>query len=147
MRYIVVDASVALKWALDDEEHVEQAVALRDAAVLQGRFQMLAPSLWVYEMTNGFVVAVRRGRIDPATGAEALQHILALGVRLVDPSPSDVYWEAERLGIAAYDAAYLALARTVNGPVWTGDRRFYEAVRGKTSLVQWIGDFHLPETQ
>ena len=33
MTRVVVDASVSLKWALDDEEHVEQAVALRDAAI------------------------------------------------------------------------------------------------------------------
>jgi hypothetical protein len=31
--YRVIDASVALKWALDDEEAVTQAVALRDAAL------------------------------------------------------------------------------------------------------------------
>jgi hypothetical protein len=33
MTRVVVDASVSLKWALNDEEYVEQAVALRDAAI------------------------------------------------------------------------------------------------------------------
>ena len=42
--YAVVDASVSLKWALDDEEAVAEAVALRDAAI-DGRFEMVAPSL------------------------------------------------------------------------------------------------------
>ncbi|MBI2323132.1 MAG: hypothetical protein HYU88_13815 [Chloroflexi bacterium] len=40
--YVVVDASVSLKWALDDEAHVGKAVALRDAAI-RGRFAMVAP--------------------------------------------------------------------------------------------------------
>jgi len=63
--YLVVDASVSLKWALDDEEAVPQAVALRDAAFRDGA-QMVAPSLWLYEITNGLVTAVRRGRSDRA---------------------------------------------------------------------------------
>jgi predicted nucleic acid-binding protein len=45
MTRVVVDASVSLKWALNDEEYVEQAVALRDAAIFERRFQMFAPSL------------------------------------------------------------------------------------------------------
>ncbi len=70
MSRAVVDASVSLKWALDDEDQVAQAVALRDAAVFERRFEMLAPSLWVYEVVNGVVVAVRRGRIDRAIGRQ-----------------------------------------------------------------------------
>ena len=46
--FVVVDASVSLKWALNDEETISQAVALRDDA-LAGRSEMVAPSLWVYE--------------------------------------------------------------------------------------------------
>ncbi|GBD10243.1 tRNA(fMet)-specific endonuclease VapC [Candidatus Thermoflexus japonica] len=140
MSYVIVDASVSLKWALNDEEHGAQAVALRDAAVREHRFEMLAPSLWVYEVTNGLIVAVRRGRIDGATGERALRLLLALGVRLVDPAPVDVYREAGRYGIAAYDAAYLALARALDAPLWTGDGRFYQAVK-EDPLVRWIGDF------
>ncbi len=141
MSYVIVDASVSLKWALNDEEYVAQAVALRDAAIRERRFQMLAPSLWVYEVANGLIVAARWMCIDVATGEEALRHILALGVRLVDPAPVDVYQEAEQSGIAVYDAAYLTLARAVNAPLWTGNRRLYETVRGQTNLVRWIGDF------
>ena len=140
MSYVIVDASVSLKWALNDEEYVAQAVALRDAAIRERRFEMLAPSLWVYEIANGLIVAARRMRIDVATGEEALRHILALGVRLVDPAPVEMYREAERSGIAAYDAAYLALARALDAPLWTGDWRFYQAVQGEP-LVRWIGDF------
>jgi len=139
--YVIVDASVSLKWALNDEKYVAQAVALRDAAIRERRFEMLAPSLWVYEVANGLLVAARRTRIDVPLGEEALRHILALGVRLVDPAPVETYREAERFGIAAYDAAYLALARAINAPLWTGDWRFYEAVRRQTNLVRWIGDF------
>ena len=140
MSYVIVDASVSLKWALNDEEYVAQAVALRDAAVRERRFEMLAPSLWVYEVANGLIVAARRGRIGVATGERALRLILALGVRLVDPAPVDVYREAERHGIAAYDAAYLVLARALDAPLWTGNWRFYQAVQ-EDPLARWIGEF------
>lgn len=43
--------------------------------------------------------------------------------------------------LAAYDAAYLALAKTSNVQLWTGDRRFYDAVKDKVTTVHWIGDF------
>ncbi|HEY66595.1 MAG TPA: type II toxin-antitoxin system VapC family toxin [Caldilineae bacterium] len=141
--YVVVDASVSLKWALDDEEAVDQAVALRDASVVERRFDMVVPSLWVYEVTNGLVTAVRRGRLVPEGGAQAMACMLALGIRLADPDPEDVYEKALRHGIAAYDAAYLALAEALDASLWTGDRRFYEKVGAATDRVHWIGDFPL----
>lgn len=140
-RYVVVDASVSLKWALDDEDAVAEAIALRNAAIAD-EFEMVAPSLWSYEVTNGLIVAVRRRRLESEEeGMQALSHILGLGVRLADPENIVVYDYALRYGIAAYDAAYLALAETLEAPLWTGDRPFYEAVRNTTTLVHWIGDY------
>lgn len=139
--YMVVDASVSLKWALDDEDGVPQAVALRDAAFRDG-VQMVAPSLWLYEITNGLVMAVRRGRLALELGAEALDHLLALEVRLADPAARDIYEQALRYEITSYDAAYLALASVLEVPLWTGDRRLYKTVRNTASFVRWIGDYH-----
>ncbi len=140
--YLVVDASVSLKWALDDEESVSQAVALRDAAVA-GRWQMLAPSLWLYEVTNGLLTAVRRQRLAARTGLQALGLLQTVGVRLADPEAGEVYETAGRFGVAAHDAAYLALATTLQTDLWTGDRRFYDAVRHGANFVRWIGDYPL----
>ncbi len=139
-RYIVVDASVSLKWALDDEEAVASAVTLRNVA-LDGQFQMVAPTLWMYELTNGLVTAVRRGRLSADVGLEALDLLLTVGVRLADPQAADVYTTSSSYGIAAYDAAYLALADTLAAPLWTGDRRLYDAVRDRAPFVHWIGDY------
>lgn len=141
--YFVIDASVSLKWALDDEDGVTEAVALRDDAIA-GRFEMVAPSLWLYEITNGLVTAARRGRIAPDTGSQALASLLALGIRLVDPSADDVYRQSLDHQLAAYDAAYLALAVALSAQFWTGDRRFYAAVRDSVEGVHWIGDYLRP---
>ena len=138
--YVVVDASVALKWALDDEEEVDCAIALRDDGI-RGRFQMLAPSLWLYEVVNGLVVAVARERLPKAVAARALGHLLEVGVRLVDPEAEECFKQATRLGLSGYDAAYLALAEAVKGEAWTGDRRLYERARRRAARVRWIGDY------
>ncbi len=141
-QYIVVDASVSLKWVLDDEDAIDQAIALRDAGIA-GRFEMVTPSLWFYEVTNGLVTAVRRLRLEPEAGIKALNHLSSLGVRLADPEAGDVYRQSLHYGVAAYDAAYLALAEALGAPLWTGDRRFYQSVQSSTSLVRWVGDFPL----
>jgi predicted nucleic acid-binding protein len=138
--YRVVDASVSLKWALDDEDAISEAAALRDEAI-RGQFEMVAPSLWLYEVVNGLVTAARRGRVTQDAGRQALVHMLEISVRLADPEARDVYQTALRYGIAAYDAAYLALAEALRAPLWTGDRRLYEAVSPSTSFVRWIGDY------
>ena len=139
-RYLVVDASVSLKWALDDEDAVAEALALRDAGI-DGTIQMVAPSLWLYEVTNGLLAATRQGRMDAALGRQALELVVALGVRLADPPPGDVYDLARSYGVAAYDAAYVTLAEALSSELWTGDRRLYNALRVRASFVHWIGDF------
>ena len=82
-------------------------MALRDAAIFERRFQMFAPSLWLYEIVNGLRVAVRRGRISIENGTTALHCLLALKVQLVDHDPLDIYRIACRYDIAAYDAITL----------------------------------------
>jgi predicted nucleic acid-binding protein len=137
---IVVDASISLKWALNDEEAVASAVALRDAA-LRGQFEMIAPSLWVYEVTNGLLTASRMRRLNPEQGLQALAWMLTLGIRFADPPAEDIFTQAVRFSMAAYDAAYLALAEVLDVSLWTGDRHFYNKIHPYIQRVRWIGDF------
>ncbi|HXO20845.1 MAG TPA: type II toxin-antitoxin system VapC family toxin [Thermoanaerobaculia bacterium] len=138
--YLVVDASVSLKWALNDEEDVERALALRDDGV-DGRFQMIAPSLWWYEIANGVVSATRRRRLSDAEGAKVLASLRALGVGIADPDIEDCRRLAVEYRLAVYDASYLALALALEVDLWTADRKFFEAVKPKLRFVRWIGDY------
>ena len=139
-RVLVVDASVSLKWVLDDEAEIASSVALRDDAT-HGRILMLAPSLWIYEITNALVVAYLRDRIDRSQSSLALALLQDLGVRLADPEPEDCLDIATRFEISGYDAAYVALAEALEADLWTGDRRLCEKVHGETKFVRWIGDY------
>jgi predicted nucleic acid-binding protein len=94
---------------------------------------MIAPSLWVYEIANALVMAVRRGRLAAEIGDQAFNYLLAVGVRLADPEPHQVYERATQFGLTAYDAAYVALSDALGAPLWTGDRRLYRAVPGEAA--------------
>jgi len=53
MDRFVVDASVILKWVLGDERESDQDKALDLLnAWVEGRAELLAPSLWEYEVGN-----------------------------------------------------------------------------------------------
>jgi len=141
---VVVDASVILKWLLDDEESVPQAIALRDES-LRTSSALVAPSLWVYEVTNGLVTAAKRDRISPTDVRLAIDDILLIGIQSRTPPVQRVASLAIAHRLAAYDSAYLALAEQENCELWTGDYAFYKTMRAKLPWVKWIGDYPLPK--
>jgi len=138
---IVVDASVVLKWQLDDEEAVTQALALRDDFLLYNRVNLAAPSLLVYEVTNGMLTATRRGRLPRSQAEEGLATLLTSGIRLMTVDPSKIFSLSLHWKVSAYDGTYLAIAEKLDSEVWTGDRAFYNTCRRKGSRVRWIGDY------
>lgn len=140
-RPLVVDASVVLKWQLEDEEAVAQALALRDDFLLHGRVSLIAPFLLTFELTNGMLSATRQGRLSRDQAGEALGLLLAAGIRLMAVDPPRIFSLSLRWKLSAYDGAYLGLAEKLDSEVWTGDRAFYTACRGKRSRVCWIGDY------
>ncbi|MDD4859027.1 MAG: type II toxin-antitoxin system VapC family toxin [Dehalococcoidales bacterium] len=137
----VVDASVVLKWQLDDEDCVSQATALRDDYYARGAITLIAPQLLLYEVVNGIATATRRKRLTPDKAIEAMDNLLVLGIELREVEPLKVLEMALRHDLAAYDAAYLTLAEAESCDLWTGDRAFYQAIKEESSHVRWIGDY------
>ena len=138
---VVADASVVLKWQLDDEDCIPQATALRDDFYARGAVNVIAPHLLIYEVVNGIATAARHGRIPLDKSVKALSNLMSLGVELREVEPMKVLEVALRHNLATYDAAYLALAEAEKCDLWTGDRAFYQAVRGGLAWVKWIGDY------
>jgi predicted nucleic acid-binding protein len=71
VKRIVIDASVALKWRLRDEEATSQADALLDD-FLADKLALLTPTLFDYEITNALRVAVTRQRLSEPEAVAAL---------------------------------------------------------------------------
>ncbi len=137
----VVDASVVLKWQFDDEDCVPQAIALRDDYYARGAVRVIAPQLLMYEVVNGVATATRRKRLAEDKAIESVSNLVALGIELREVEPLRVLEVALRYDLAAYDAAYLALAEVERCDLWTGDRAFYQAVKDESHQVRWIGDY------
>jgi predicted nucleic acid-binding protein len=123
---------------LDDEDHVDQALAFRDEA-LSGGFQMVAPSLWVYEVLNGLAFAARARRISAVVVDDLLPAFFDVGVKLVDPDPIETWRMAMGSRLTAYDAAYVCLAELLDCPCWTADRPLLRA--GLSGRVRAISTF------
>ena len=139
---IVVDASVVLKWYLDDEEHCTQACLLRDD-ISAGALDVVVPSLLLYEVANALNVAVNRARLlvtDPQT---IMNNLITFGLPPVEGEALVVQALslAQSHGRSVYDAAYLALAQALSIPLYTGDKRLYNAVHPALPWVLWIGDY------
>ena len=140
-KLVVVDASVVLKWQLDDEEYIPQATALRNDFYAQGAIKAIAPHLLIYEVINGVLTAARRKRLNSEKALEVIDNLIELGVELKEVEPARVLELALEHNLAAYNAAYLALAESEGCELWTGDRPFYQAVKARLPQVKWIGDY------
>ncbi len=127
---IIVDTSVALKWALA-EIHSANANALR-RDVLHRREEIVAPTLLLYEATNTLYQAGRDGIVPWHSVAQGLEDILTV-VRLRPPT---ITTAKQAVALArmttqtyAYDTQFLALAERLNCDLWTADERFQRAMQ------------------
>ncbi|HLB12681.1 MAG TPA: type II toxin-antitoxin system VapC family toxin [Dehalococcoidia bacterium] len=143
---LVVDASVAAKWHLTDEEHTDKARLLLPGFA-SGLIDLWAPNYIRYEVPSAIAAAARgrAPRISPEQGMEAIGEFLSLGLKTVDTAEliSDAYLLVHRHDCAFYDALYLALAQILDAPLITADRKLYQRISELPKVI-WIGDYSPP---
>jgi predicted nucleic acid-binding protein len=133
---VVVDASIAAAWLLPEEDS-EAAEAVIMA--LSGRPPV--PSLFWHEARNILVTAQRRGRIVAGEPAAAMGRLRRLPLEDAGGgSDGAVLALAISHGLAAYDAAYLALAQERGLPLATLDQQLAQAARREG--VRLLGPLH-----
>ena len=124
---IVVDASVALAWALPDELSAYADVVLARAE----DEALVVPELWPREVANGLAIAFLRQRITIAEEKAFIDGLSRLTIRVERTGALDTIRNgaaAARLyGLTAYDAAYVALAAREGLELATLDVRMREA--------------------
>jgi predicted nucleic acid-binding protein len=125
---IIVDASVALKWVLDEDDSVlARALATRELAAPELLWSECANGLWRWvrrgvlsgRVAQARFVALRRAPIALTPAGELLDRALMLAVELSHP---------------VYDCVYLALALQRGMQVVSADRRFVNVVRRHADL-------------
>ncbi|MEO7859066.1 MAG: type II toxin-antitoxin system VapC family toxin [Nitrospirales bacterium] len=120
----VVDASVAVKWALpgqDGETHQAQALALLHE-IQQGNCQVLQPPHWLAE------VAAVLARLAPTQSISLLQAFLAMELPMT--TEWEMYEQACRLAVSLnhhlFDTLYHALALQASDAVLiTADTQYF----------------------
>lgn len=129
-RAVVVDASVAAKWRLNDEELLDEARLLLNSYLAQ-ETMLFAPSLIRYEVASTFAKARRAGRLTVNDVIDSLQDFFALRIQVLadeDALIISALQLAERLGLSAYDAAYVALAEELGLALVTNDQGILDSL-------------------
>jgi predicted nucleic acid-binding protein len=141
---MIVDASVAAKWFLPEEDLESEARLIRDA-LLDARISAYAPSILWSEVAHAIVGAVRQKRFDAdqARSVSARFHRLRPAVELTVVDEDDAVDRALKVGIGAYDAQYLSLGAQLAQSVITADRRLFERGGAHGYDVVWLGDIEL----
>lgn len=140
---VVVDASLALKWVVEEPYSTEARTLLQDWG--NHRRKLLAPALFLYEVANALAKRIQRRQFTLEQAKERLRFFLQSGPLLqqigaVHPRALELM---ERFGLpTSYDAHYLALAEFQRCECWTADERLWNTVKKELGWVRWVGERH-----
>ena len=143
---VVVDASLAIKWLVEEDDS-DKAHAVLQSWVAQD-ITRIAPHLMPFEVANALDRRVLRGELNVGDSTRMIARLLESRLQLRQ-TPS-LHVRALQLASqlkqgAAYDVHYLALAESVGCELWTTDERFYRAASQDVDNVRWIGEFGGPK--
>ena len=127
---LVVDASVAVKWVLEEPGSDEA-----EALIVE---ELIAPPLFETECANVLWKAWRRGEISADEAQGKLDDILSGAVALRQPQLGDALALATRLRHPVYDCAYVALAAERRVAFATADRKLANKLKAAGVDVQLV---------
>lgn len=142
---VVVDASLAVKWLVEEDDS-DKAHAVLQSWVAQD-ITRIAPYLMPFEVANVLHRRVLRGELNVGDSTRMISRLLESSLELQQPPGLHVralQLSSQLNQSAAYDAHYLALAESVGCELWTADERFYRAASRGIRNVRWIGEFGVP---
>ena len=123
---LVVDASVAVKWFVEEEYSVQAG------RLLDGSHELYAPRLLASEVGNTLWRKVRTGEMERGRAGALAAAISQMAVYWIEDE--EVCAEAIRLSLAlgrtVYDCLYLAAAHRLGATLVTADVRFANALAG-----------------
>jgi predicted nucleic acid-binding protein len=140
-KVVVVDAALIIKAILPNPE---SAVCLAVLKRIEDA-QLVAPALWIYEITSTFSKAVHFEQITLAEGQAALKQALSLGVQIIPPDETQAAlaynWTITLKRAAAYDSFYLAIAEALGAEFWTADQSLFRSLEGRgLAWLHWCGE-------
>lgn len=136
---VVVDANLIVVLALDDERAPLVEAKMRQWATTGETLH--APALMPYEVANALVRATVAGGMTTDVIADVWATISAVPVTLHPlRNGAEVIAIAQRLGRqSGYDAAYVALAQSLDAELWTFDGPLARNAGGTGLPVRLLG--------
>lgn len=141
MSEFVVDASVCVKWVIEDD-HSAKATELLQC---EARY---APDHWQAEAVNVLWAKVFRGDLTAADAEERMAVLLRAPVRgtpIAGLMPR-AFAISLAHSVTVYASLYVALAEKRDIPLVTADERLIRRLSGDTALGQhmvWVGDLQV----
>lgn len=137
-----MDASLAIKWVINEHRSAEARRLLRDWE--DDNFVLLAPMLFPTECTNALYHRVTKGQITAEQAKLLLEALLARGVKVMRPS-GDVLKRSLEIAVALkqphiYDCQYAATAERLGCDFWSGDQAFCDAAQSSLPFVHSIAE-------
>ena len=129
----VLDASVVLKWFVD-EEGSDRALDIR-REFIEGKREIAAPDLLIYEMSN--VLSLHPGFAENEV-ILAMHSIWDIGISIVTPTKSLIERTiklSKQYGITAYDSSYIALAEELGYDFLTADAKLLKKITSKNPSI------------
>ena len=135
---VVLDTSVVIKWFRQGEVLAERALALRQA-YLDGQIAITVPSLLAYELAN---VLRYKGDLTTDQVQDAVQSLFDMRLEWVLPSNLAMCRAVEMARgheTTVYDAAFAALAETLEATFITADERLARRL-APLPFIRFLGE-------
>jgi predicted nucleic acid-binding protein len=128
----VLDASVAIRWALGDGSSIDMKYADKVLESFKSH-QAVVPALWYTEMAHVIGNAAKRGLIPFEMCTSSLSRINSLPIAKDEANLTQSQFSVIRymhdLGTSGYDSQYLEIAARLNLPLATLDMDLRKAAR------------------
>jgi predicted nucleic acid-binding protein len=141
IRY-VVDASVAVKLYLSDEDEREAATLLFDD-FLEDRVELAAPEQIRFEVPSAIRKGIRTNRLTLGDVRIAIREFLSWPIvtSCDDALILAACERSVRFGCSFYDRLYVALAQSLGCQLIHADRRLSDALGTRADFLLWLGDY------
>lgn len=143
-KVIIIDASIAAKWLLPDEDDFIADTIKR--AFGNRQVEIAVPLFIFYEVNNLLKSAALSDRISFKDSLDFYENFLNLNFNIHSSKLllKNTLQTALEFEISSYDASYVALSEYLQIPFYTADLKLLKKVKGN-NLVRDLKTFTYPE--